>query len=398
MVTIHNPISPKAVRAWYRVHKWSSLICAIFLLMACITGLPLVFHDEINAILQPHVAPASMPSEAPMANVDQMVSEAQARFPSLHPYDVYWDDDEPRVFVYMSPSDEPKNSDLRTMVFDAHTGKFLESPKLGGTVLTLIFRLHTELFLGLTGEVVMAVMALSFVLSLVSGTLVYGPFMRRLRFGTYRREAAPRTRWFDLHNLLGIVTLTWALVVGATGAMNTISTPLFAMWRSQTMPQILAPYQGKPMPRHFLSVDAAVKEVSVALPWAEQSAVLFPNAVLGSPRHYLVWNKGKTPITSRLLTPVLVDVETGRLTVSKGLPWYLRTLEVSRPLHFGDYGGMPLKIIWALFDLALIVVLLSGVYLWLSRHKAPVEKELDRLVRLEKLEAEQTPAAGVLAR
>ena len=88
-------------------------------------------------------------------------------------------------------------------------------------------------------------------------------------------------------------------------------------------------------------------------------------------------------MTSRLFTPALVDVETGALTISNGLPWYLRALEVSRPLHFGDYGGLPLKIIWALFDLALIVVLVSGVYLWLSRRRTPVEKELDRLVSLE---------------
>jgi len=97
-------------------------------------------------------------------------------------------------------------------------------------------------------------------------------------------------------------------------------------------------------------------------------------------------------VTSRLFTPVLVDVESGQIISAKGLPWYLRALEVSRPLHFGDYGGLPLKIIWALFDVALIIVLMSGTYLWLSRRRVPVEKELDRLVGLE------VQHAGVLAR
>jgi uncharacterized iron-regulated membrane protein len=92
-----------------------------------------------------------------------------------------------------------------------------------------------------------------------------------------------------------------------------------------------------------------------------------------------------------------VDAESGHITLAKSLPWYIRTLEVSRPLHFGDYGGMPLKIIWALFDVALITVLLSGLYLWLSRRRTPVEDELNRLVKLEEL-AEETPAAGVLTR
>lgn len=391
MVIIHNSIRPQTVRTWYRIHKWSSLICTAFLLLACITGLPLIFHEELNSILQPHIAPASVPVGTPIASVDRMVEKTQAMFPSLHPYSVYWDDDEPRVFIYMSPSEKPKPGEIHTAIFDVHTGHFLDSPKPGGTILALIYRLHTELFLGLTGELVMAVMALSFVISLVSGALVYGPFMRRLNFGTYRRQAAPRVRWFDLHNLLGIVTLIWALVVGATGAMNAISVPLFATWRAQAIPPILAPYHGKPMPTHFQSIDETAKQVSAALPWAELTNVVFPNSVICSPRHYTVWTRGKTPVTSRLFTPVLVDVESGQIVSSRGLPWYLRALEVSRPLHFGDYGGMPLKVLWALFDVVLIVVLISGVYLWLSRRKRPVEEELNRLVKLEELAADAPP-------
>jgi len=42
---------------------------------------------------------------------------------------------------------------------------------------------------------------------------------------------------------------------------------------------------------------------------------------------------------------------------------------VSQPLHFGDYGGLPLKIIWALLDIVTIVVLGSGLYLWLDRRQ-----------------------------
>ena len=107
--------------------------------------------------------------------------------------------------------------------------------------------------------------------------------------------------------------------------------------------------------------------------------------VFSSPRHYLVWAQGKTPMTSKMMTPTLVDVETGTLTMSGGLPWYLRALELSRPLHFGDYGGLPLKIIWGLFDIALIAVLVSGVYLWLSKRKTPMECELDTLIESEML-------------
>jgi uncharacterized iron-regulated membrane protein len=385
MGNTQSSMSAQTVRAWYRIHKWTSLVCTAFLLMACVTGLPLVFSDEVTALKEPHVAPAPASAEATAASLDRMVVEAQAKFPLLHPFGLSWDENEPRIFVNMSPSAEPKSGEIRSVIFDVHTGRLLEVPKGGFNLLEFLLNLHRELFLGLPGELFMGLMALSFVISLVSGALVYGPFMRRLSFGTYRRGAVSRTRWFDLHNLLGIVTLTWAMVVGATGVMNALSTPLFGLWRAQTLPKILEPYRGSPVPSHFGSVDSAVSKVSAALPQMKVSSVLFPNEVFGSPRHYIVWTKGKTPVTSRLFTPVLVDVSTGAMTVSGGLPWYLRALELSRPLHFGDYGGLPLKIIWVLFDVALIAVLVSGVYLWLSRRRAPVEKELDRLVKLESL-------------
>jgi uncharacterized iron-regulated membrane protein len=51
------------------------------------------------------------------------------------------------------------------------------------------------------------------------------------------------------------------------------------------------------------------------------------------------------------------------------MPWYAKILLLSQPLHFGDYGGLPLKIIWAILDLMTIVVLGSGLYLWWHKWK-----------------------------
>jgi len=380
-------MNARTVRTWYRLHKWTSLICTVFLLIACITGLPLVFSDELNDLLQPHVHPASLPASAPVASLDRMVEQTRAIYPMLHPFALGWDDDEPRIFVSMTPVPDPKPSDLHVVIFDAHTGRKLEQPNNLNSVTTFLLRLHRELFLDLPGELFMGVMALCFVISLISGALVYGPFMRRLRFGTYRTQGVARTRWFDLHNLVGIITLAWTLVVGATGVMNALSIPLFNLWRAQTLPALLAPYRGKPLPNHLAPVDVAVDTAAKALPGMEISSVLFPNPVFGSPRHYVVWTRGKTAVTSRLFTPALIDAEHGTLTVARALPWYLRTIEVSRPLHFGDYGGLPLKIIWALLDVMTILVLVSGVYLWVSKRNTPVANELDQMIAMERLEA-----------
>jgi uncharacterized iron-regulated membrane protein len=57
------------------------------------------------------------------------------------------------------------------------------------------------------------------------------------------------------------------------------------------------------------------------------------------------------------------------VTARVDLPWYLTALLISQPLHFGDYGGLPMQILWALLDVITIVVLGSGLYLWIARRK-----------------------------
>jgi uncharacterized iron-regulated membrane protein len=47
---------------------------------------------------------------------------------------------------------------------------------------------------------------------------------------------------------------------------------------------------------------------------------------------------------------------------------------MSQPLHFGDYGGMPMKMLWAVLDVLTIIVLGSGLYLWWVRRRAPAAR------------------------
>jgi uncharacterized iron-regulated membrane protein len=101
--------------------------------------------------------------------------------------------------------------------------------------------------------------------------------------------------------------------------------------------------------------------------------IAFPGTRFSSEHHYAVFMKGSTHLTSHLLTPVLIDASTLDVTAVAGRPWYMDAMGMSQPLHFGDYGGMPMKILWAALDLLTIVVLASGLYLWWVRRRAAKE-------------------------
>jgi uncharacterized iron-regulated membrane protein len=368
-------IKIKNIKRWFWIHKWSSLICTIFLLNICLTGLPLIFRDEIDHWLNP-TSYAALPTNTPMANLDSMVNIAKLRHPKEFCLSLYIDDDEPQVLVYMAPTMKPEDKLEHYLKFDSRTGKLLKDElpfsQQPETLIGLMYSLHTDLFLDLPGNIFLCVMGLLFVAAIVSGIILYAPFMKKLNFGTVRYGRSKRLKWLDLHNLFGIVIMAWMLVVGVTGVMNELSDPLFGLWQNTEVKTMLQSYEGKQSPQQneLHSLQAAYDTTKAALPGMVVTSIVFPGNKFGSPYHYLLWAKGDKPLTARLFNPVLVDARTSRLAAIVKMPWYLRSLEVSRPLHFGDYGGTPLKVLWALFDIATIVVLISGIYVWFARRKS----------------------------
>lgn len=368
------------LKAWFLVHKWTSLVCTLFLLMLCVTGLPLVFAEEIAHLTgaDPEAAPVA-PGAQP-ADIDELVSTALAQYPGDVPLFFGWDDHSPSVYVNTGARPDTPPPEMHTAIMHGYTGEVLPAPQFNEGVMFFLYRLHTDLFVGLPGMLFLGAMALLFAVAIVSGLVLYGPFMRKLRFGTVRTGRSRRLAWLDLHNVLGIVTLGWAFVVGITGAINTLAGPLEQAWQAEQLGAFATRYEGRPRPTQLASLDAAVATAREAEPGMTPAFVSFPGTGYSGDHHYGVFMHGNTPLTERLYRPVLIDAETGELTARPQLPTYMTVLLLSQPLHFGNYGAMPLKILWALLDLLTIMVLVSGLYLWFKRGNADARiRELDRI-------------------
>jgi uncharacterized iron-regulated membrane protein len=232
-----------------------------------------------------------------------------------------------------------------------------------------MLKLHTDMFAGLPGKLFLGLMGILFCAAIVSGVVLYAPSTRKLDFGTVRTKRSRLIRWLDLHNLLGAVTIVWVLVVGFTGVINTWADLVLKLWQFDQLTQMVGPFKDQPIPQKVVSVQQATQMARAKLPHMTPLFIAYPGTAFTSRTHYAIFLHGDTPVTSRLLQPVLIDASDGSFTDTRALPWYVTTLLLSQPLHFGDYGGMPLKIVWALLDIATILVLGSGVYLWVVRRR-----------------------------
>lgn len=377
-------MSSRTIKVWAWVHKWSSLVSTLFMLLLCLTGLPLIFHHEIGHWLGTEVEAPQMPATTPRVSLDRVLQTAQA----MHPERVVQfvsqaDDDDALWFVTLTPTPAP-TEDFKSVVVDARTGKVLAQPKFDEGFMYVMFKLHVDLFAGLPGKLFLGFMGLLLLVAVVSGVVLYSPFMRKLDFATVRHDKRPRLKWLDLHNLLGVVTVVWVFTVGATGMINTWADLVIKYWQYDQLSALLAPYKDQPTVAigERASVQRALDVAMARMPGMKPSFIAFPGTSFSSPHHHTVFLRGSTPLTAKLLQPVLVDAKTSQITAAPTLPWYLTALLVSQPLHFGDYGGMPMKILWALLDSVTLVVLGSGLYLWLRKGKASVAKApVDRAVR-----------------
>jgi uncharacterized iron-regulated membrane protein len=361
----------QTVRRWSIVHTWSSLICTSFLLMLAVTGLPLIFHHEIDHLLgdAPHYK--EMPADTPRLDLEQLARAAEAHRPGEVMQYFGWDDEDPNGVMAITAATagtEPNSS--HTFALDARTGEALEMPSANGGFMMVMLRLHVDLYANLPGKLLLAFMGLLFVVAIVSGTVLYAPFMRKLEFGQVRVNKSRRTRWLDLHNLIGVVTLTWALVVGVTGVISACADLLIASWRNDALATMIAPYKDAPPLTQRAPATRLLEIAESAAPGMQADFIAFPGTRFSSEHHYAVFLKGNTHLTAHLATPVLIDARTLQVTAVVERPWYMDALGMSQPLHFGDYGGMPMKILWAVLDVLTIIVLGSGVYLWWVRRRA----------------------------
>ena len=361
------------------VHKWTSLVSTLFLLMLCLTGLPLIFHDEIDALSgeATEQAMAGAPSAREGLPLDDIVALAVRENGGGVPLFIGFSQDSPLITVTIAPTPDAAGEDMRMYSFNRETGDSMGEVLLEG-VMHFILRLHIDMLMGPWGMYFLGVMGVLFTVAIVSGVVLYLPFMRHLRFGALRLNGSARVRWLDWHNLVGMVTLGWALVVGLTGVINAFGDPLTDHWREGELARMVEGQAGSAAldPARYGSIDAAMAAAKAAAPGLSPQFIAFPGGGWSSARHYAIFFQGDTPLTSHVLTPALVDAETGVVADMRRMPALNQALMLSKPLHFGDYGGLSLKILWALLDIATIWVLVTGLLLWWQRRRHGLRHQL----------------------
>ena len=368
LVNTAAPRASKAFRVCLWLHRWTGLVSAPFFLVLCLTGSLLVFHNELQTLLGdvPTVTDYN-PSDRLPATL--MVQRAKAHYTDRVPLYVIADAHTPEITtVGMAPANDLTVGAAKPLFFHSGTAQLLQTKDLmNDTFMGFIFELHAQWLMGLPGQLFGGLIALLVLTSLVTGVMVYTPFVKRIVFGQIRSDKERVTSQLDWHNFIGVVVVGWLAVVTLTGAFLAIGSIAFNVWRMTELKDMTRAYIDKPPLAAAVDVDTAITAAAQLKPHTRFMGAVFPGSEFSGNHHFGVFTSGTKAWSAKVFEITLIDAATGLVTEARPTPWYLKVVMLSQPLHFGDYGGRPLQLFWLLATWLAMFITANGAWLWWAK-------------------------------
>lgn len=342
----------------FRLHRWIGLGAALFLCLIGLTGSFLVFHDGIDRLLRPEAYRVVPRGEK--LPLDVLVGKARQAWPGAEVFGVSTEDwGKPDATLLLRLH---RGSEYPTASIDPYAGAPL-GLNLDQTT-RWILRLHDGFLLDKWGRTAFFFVGVALVVLGLTGLAACRGRWRALARWP-RWEQGSRAGWGDLHLHVGFYTLLFNTMMGFTGAwMNFYFVA--HLFQGHAPERKAVHYQTAALP-----LEQAVAVARQALPGLQPSAVFFP-AVAGGPLRVMGDVSGEW-FSNRFSNTVALDSGTGRVIQVKDFR-KLHGLEKVQalvvPLHFGDFAGWPVKVLYTLGGLAPAVLSLSGCLIWFSRRRA----------------------------
>jgi len=209
----------KGRAAVLRLHLAVALLAGAGLLLVSVSGAALVFRPELDdAVFGGPVRVAPGGRRAPL---QALLDAGQAAHPGLTPVSLARPEREDRPARLRL---ERPGGEIVEVLLDPGSARVLGSRWLERSPLHALRVLHTELYLGGRGRLVVGALGLLLVLQGATGLFLWWPFTRRLPRGfTIRGGRRWRVVGYDLHKVIGIASLAFHVPVAFTGALLALS-------------------------------------------------------------------------------------------------------------------------------------------------------------------------------
>lgn len=375
----------------YILHSWVGAVTGVLLFVIALTGAVSVFgspeleiwsHPSIHHYepIHPDKIEATILQDAKqvpkgyLADID-VILPAVRRTEFLS------------IYFHADP-DEIKNNKVEPFIVFIHDPNTLElvdihkgnrdeiSAQSSKDLSSFILQFHADLHLGSpVGLLVTGLLGLTLFASIITGLIIHRKILRELF--SFRPFRSLRLFWTDSHKVMGVWGLLFHAMIAFTGAYMGITAVILvpasafvffdgdrAALIEAVLPDIEPELSGTPaklnISKTIQAMQAADKGEILSfsiLGWNDENAIMSANILPGKviPSQILEYNAHKAE-------PIETHTLFSRLGGLSG-----PILDAMDPLHFGNFGGLLVKTIWALLGVGTALLGLSGVMIWIER-------------------------------
>ena len=340
------------------IHTWSGLIFGLVVSVICLSGSIIVFRQEVES--PPKLGAGAVDSrnislDASAREIGRLrpgVRVTRVRFP--------WNRNEPYVFQVRA-----EDKQTRRIVFDASSGQVV-GEQANAAWLTWMIDLHRNVLAAKPGRKVVGVIGIISFLFAATGLLLWLINGANLRALVTVRTGSPRRFNLELHRAAGLWALAFVVLVSLTGVALSYPQTFRDAWESATgtPAAVRAPKATKIPVQQVRSLDEylAIGQKSMADGVPRELRVPESPTGLVSVRF---WRAGD--LTEAGSNRVYIDAASGTvLSTDRASDWPLgvRLFQAMAPIHYGEWGGLPIKIVWSILGVVPTVLFITGVLVW----------------------------------
>lgn len=360
----------EVLKSLYDLHSWIGLVSGVFLFAVVFSGTLALFDHEFGPWLRDEVTgtPPMHPRALDGAIADLLPVAEQTggtlfiRLPT--PFE-----------PYIAAAVEKGDTLTVERYYDPSTGVDLPPPTEAATDVMML--LHTDLLLPWPyGRYFVGILGVFMLVLVFSGIFLHRKMVRELF--TLRLHRSVRLMWTDTHKSVALWGLPFHLVLSLTGAILGLVAVTLLLGAGVSYKGDLA------AAATAFGIDIGAPEdmarVTTALP-SERLLEIAMGQIEGmSPEHMAFkWPSGAHPqvriagnVDGALVfhPGVYIDAVTGE--VAKLGDWrretaMKRVYAMITPLHYGSFGGVAVKLIYAILGSGMCLLTLSGLKIWLAR-------------------------------
>ena len=350
-------------KQWFAIHGWLGVILGLPLFIICFSGACAVMSPEIDRMIHPElrISPPADPSAQPLP-WGVLLEKVEAASPGG---EVFLIDASERRDTAWVASVTYSSRDQRMVLLDPFTGE-IRGQRTHFNAQSLFRIFHKQFYIvggkfWPHGRLIVCSFSIVLLFAAISGLLFYKGWWKSL----LRLRVGKGSRIFlsDLHRFLGVWTFLLAMLFAVTGFWYLLERVMEDLGIAEHDPVVLVSDEvraSRPAVMERLSLDELAARARAAYPGFEIHTVL-PGNRPGSVVTFM--GEGPALLADGQANQVCLDPHTGeviQLKKAHELKLASRLESLVNPLHFGRFGGLLTKIIWAGAGFALAVGILAG--------------------------------------